>query len=158
MHRMDKVTGWLVSVICGLLFILASMAGLFGCVTKATLSLDETMADGSTFALHYAARGDGIVNQSVEYSGEGADPWRLAVNSDARIESPAQLALAAGAGELLAALPDIIEDLLPVLDVLNGSAVAETPGMMRGIIESLLRPRLEGLLSGLIGGDTEADE
>lgn len=141
--------GWIIAGLCGLLFALASLAGLSGCATKATLSLDETMADGSTFALHYAARGDGIVNQSVEYNGEGQDPWRLAVNSDADIESPAQLALAAGTAELMARLPDVVQDLLPVLDVLSGAGAVEAPGMLRSVIESFLRSRLEGFVDGL---------
>lgn len=154
---MDRVTGWIVSLICALIFILASLfAG--GCATKATLSLDETMADGGTFRLHYAARGDGLVNQSVEYNGEGPDPWRLAVNSDADIESPAQMAIAAGAGELMARLPDIIQDLLPILDVLNGSGAVEAPGMLRSVIESFLRSRLEGFVDGLRGDPAETGE
>jgi hypothetical protein len=129
----------------GLLLIMASLflTLLGGCATTTRLDIRETYPDGATFALSDRARGDATTSRQVEYTGDG---WRLAVNSDADIESPAQLALAEGTAVLLSELPDILGDILPLIQFASSVPGTQAPGVLRGIIESVVRSRLESVV------------
>jgi len=127
-----------------MLLVVLMAASLFsGCATTTRLDIRETYPDGATFALSDRARGDATTSRQVEYTGDG---WRLAVNSDAEIESPAQLALAEGTAVLLSELPDILGDILPLIQFASSVPGTQAPGVLRGIIESVLRSRLESVV------------
>jgi hypothetical protein len=133
----------------GLLLMAASLflTLLGGCATTTRLDIRETYPDGATFALSDRARGDATTSRQVEYTGDG---WRLSVNSDAEIESPAQLALAEGTAVLLSELPGLIEELIPLINFASSVPGTQAPGVLRGIIESVLRSRLESVVQNAI--------
>lgn len=129
----------------GLLLIMASLflTLLGGCATTTRLDIRETYPDGATFALSDRARGDATTSRNVEYTGDG---WCLAVNSDAEIESPAQLALAEGTAVLLSEMPGLIEELIPLIGFASSVPGTQAPGVLQSIIQSIVRSRLESVV------------